>query len=339
MEVGAGYRAANQAAAVFDRSARGKIAAAGADRRVYLHAMLTNDVATLQAGDGCYTAYLTPEGRMIADMVVLDLGDLLLIDLDPAVTADVLAKLDQFVFNEDVKLGDVSDAFAKLAVVGPAAAPVVAAVVDRPGEAFPTADDLAAWPSFRNLRATFNGQLVVLAASEDVGLPAFDLYVERPCLDQLASALVANGATEAGPADWEMLRVEAGRPALGAEMDSTTIPLEAGIESRAISLTKGCYPGQEAVTRVLHRGPGRMARKIVGLVVSGTEVPGAGDVLRAGDREAGRVTSAVWSPRVGAPIALAMVQRGCFDPGTQLAVLHGDQLLAARVVALPFVRV
>jgi folate-binding protein YgfZ len=336
MEPGGGYLAARKSAAVFDRSDRGKIALAGGDRRAYLHAMLTNDITSLQAGGGCYAAYLTPQGRMIADMVVLELGDLLLVDLDRSVTAGVLAKLDQFVLNEDVKLGDLSDAFSKLVVVGPRAASVVAGVTDPAADAAGRAAELAGWPPFHNVRASFHGQMLLVAASDDAGVAAFDLYIERPYLDELASALVASGATPADASDWETLRVEEGRPAFGVDMDGETIPLEAGIEPRAISFTKGCYPGQEVVIRVLHRGYGRITRKIMGLVLGGGEVPGAGDALRAGDREAGRVTSAVWSPRLGAPIALAMIQRDFFTPGTELAILHGDQPLTARVVELPF---
>jgi len=336
MTGGAGYAAARKSAAVFDRSARGKIAVAGADRRSYLHAMLTNDVSSLAAGSGCYAAYLTQQGRMIADMVVLDLGDMILLDLDRSVTAEVLSKLDQFVFSEDVKLGDLSEAFGKLVVAGPSAASVVAAVVERPGAVPLEVGDLDGWPPFRNLRAGFRGQVVVLAASDELGLPAFDVYVERPWLEPLLSALAALGATPADPRDWEALRIEAGRPAFGAEMDAATIPLEAGIESRAISFTKGCYPGQEVVIRVVHRGHGRIARKIVGLVVGGTEVPSPGDLLRAGDREAERVTSAAWSPRLDAPVALAMVQRDFFAPGTELTILHGDQTITAKVTGVPF---
>jgi tRNA-modifying protein YgfZ len=338
MECGGGYRAARESAAVFDRAERGKIAVAGGDRRAYLHAMLTNDILPLEAGGGCYAAYLTPQGRMIADMVVLELGDMVLVDLDRTVTATVLAKLDQFVFNEDVQLGDLSDAFGKLVVAGPGAASVVAAVIGPAAEAPARAVELAGWPPFKNVRSGFHEQMLLVAASEDAGVAAFDLYVERPYLEDLMSAVVASGATPADSADWETLRVEAGRPAFGVDMDGETIPLEAGIEPRAISFTKGCYPGQEVVIRVLHRGHGRIARRIAGLVMSGAEVPKRGDALRAGDRDAGHVTSAVWSPRLGAPIALGMVRRDFFEPGTELTVLHGDQSLAARVVPLPFAR-
>jgi folate-binding protein YgfZ len=336
MEAGVGHRAATESAAVFDRSSRGKIAVAGADRRSYLHAMLTNDVATLAPGEGCYAAYLTPQGRMIADMRVLELGDLALLDLDPSTTAAVLQRLDQFIFSEDVKLGDLSEAFGKLTVVGPRAAAIVAAVLPGGAQRRLSEHDLASWPEFHSLRASLQGEMVLVAASREIGEPGFDLYIERPHVQRLAAALRASGAMPADHPDWELLRVEAGRPAFGIDMDADTIPLEAGIEARAISFTKGCYPGQEVVIRILHRGHGRVVRKIAGLRVAGAGVPNHGDLLRAGDRDAGRITSAVWSPRFGGPIALAMVHRDFLAPGTELSILHGNQALTATIVTLPF---
>jgi folate-binding protein YgfZ len=336
MESVGGYLAAIESAAVFDRSGRGKIAVAGNDRRTYLHAMLTNDISSLQPGDGCYAAYLTPQGRMIADMRVLELGDLVLLDLDRSATPTVLEKLDQFVFSEDVKLGDVTETFGELTVAGPHAARVVASALGADRQPGVSESELAGWPEFRSVRATFRGQMVLVAASQETGAAGFDLYVERPHVEVLLGALVAAGATEAGSADWEVLRVEAGRPAFGIDMGPETIPLEAGIEGRAISFTKGCYPGQEVVIRVLHRGHGRVVRKIAGLLVADARVPSGGDLLRAGDRDAGRVKSAVWSPRVGGPIALAMVHRDFLEPGTELTILHGDEPLSAKVVTLPF---
>ncbi len=267
MEAGGGYQATREAAAVFDRSWRGKIAVAGGDRRAYLHAMLTNDVLALAPGSGCYAAYLTPQGRMIADMSVLELGDLVLLDLDPAATAAVLERLDKFIFSEDVKLGDLSEAFGKLTVVGPRSARVVARVISGPGQSGPGEGELAAWTEFRNVRASFRGQMALVSASWDTGEAGFDLYVERPQVPELAAALAAAGAVPADGADWDVLRVEAGRPAFGLDMDGDTTALEAGIEDRAISFTKGCYPGQEIVIRILHRRQGRIPRRIVGLRV------------------------------------------------------------------------
>jgi folate-binding protein YgfZ len=117
-------------------------------------------------------------------------------------------------------------------------------------------------------------------------------------------------------------------------MDSETIPLEAGIESRAISLTKGCYVGQEVIIRVLHRGHGRVARKLVGIVMKGDH-PAAPDapVLADNQQQVGEVTSSVVSPALGRPIALAYVKRDYLAPGTTLSI-DGKP---AVVAALPFV--
>src|SRR5262249_31351018 len=102
------YEAARRRAAVIDRSDRARIVVSGPDRASYLQGLLTNDIAALAAGQGCYAAYLTAQGRMIADMHVYELGDVMLLTMERAAKDNVLAKLDQFIFSEDVQLGDVS---------------------------------------------------------------------------------------------------------------------------------------------------------------------------------------------------------------------------------------
>src|SRR6059058_4929545 len=120
------YQAARQRAAWIDRSARGRIVVSGKDRASYLQGLLTNDIPALAAGAGCYAAYLTPQGRMISDLWVYELGDVILLSLPSVETKNtVLAKLDQFIFSEDVQLGDVTGAFAQIAIVGPEAAAIV----------------------------------------------------------------------------------------------------------------------------------------------------------------------------------------------------------------------
>ncbi len=328
------YRAAREGVALFDRSDAGRIAVAGTDRLGYLHAMLTQDILALQAGTGCYAAYLTPQGRMLSDMRVLELGDTVLLDLPASRVSAVIEKLDQFIFSEDVRLGDLTEAFAKLTVAGPRAAEVVGRVVGETvgGEGL----DLHAWPEFRNRRVEWRGDTLVVAASADLGLTGFDLYAERPRLQALAGALAEAGALPASAETAEVLRVEAGLPAFGKDMDGDTIPLEAGIEGRAVSFTKGCYPGQEVIIRVVHRGHGRVARRLTGLLLDGPAVPARDDVVRGGDRDAGRVTSAVLSPALGRPIAIAMVHRDFLEPGTELTVFHGEDRFRATTAALPF---
>src|ERR1700724_457783 len=126
------YQAARRHVASIDRSDRGRIVVSGADRASYLQGLLTNDIAALGAGSGCYAAYLTPQGRMIADLFVYELGDVMLVTVPREQKDAVLAKLDQFIFGEDVQLGDVTGSFFVIAIVGPDAAGIVSGIVGCP---------------------------------------------------------------------------------------------------------------------------------------------------------------------------------------------------------------
>jgi folate-binding protein YgfZ len=170
---------------------------------------------------------------------------------------------------------------------------------------------------------------------DDIGVDGVDLIVPREDEARWMSALETAGAIQVNADTVAVTRIEAGIPRFLIDMDTSTIPLEAGIEDRAISLTKGCYVGQEVIIRVLHRGGGRVARKLVGLVtLSGTIR--SDDRVHAGDREVGRVTSAVDSPRLGKRIALAYVHREFIEPGTELTVRTSQGEAPVRVVGLPF---
>ena len=281
IDMASAYQAARHGAAFIDRSARGRLIVRGRDRASYLQGLLTNDIPAVKAGEGCYAAYLTAQGRMISDLWVYELGDVLLLNLPGETTAGVLARLDQFIFSEDVQLGDVSEAFAQIAVVGPDAARLVGALLE-PDRVAPEVSprSLESLPEHGNVRGQIGGTAAIVTRVTDTGEPGFDLYVERERAAWLNAALVSAGAQEATEETAEVLRVEAGVPAFRRDMDEDTIPLEAGIESRAISLTKGCYVGQEVIIRVLHRGHGRVARKLVGLTFDGAQVPAGGTAAR-----------------------------------------------------------
>ena len=152
------------------------------------------------------------------------------------------------------------------------------------------------------------------------------------------AAARAAGAVPVDPETLELTRIEAGRPRFLVDMTEDTIPLEAGIEGRAISLTKGCYVGQEIIIRVLHRGQGRVAKRLVGLSLeAGATLPSHGDVIRAGDRQVGAITSAALSTALGHPIALGYVHRDSASPGTEVTVQSAGAAAKAVVAALPFV--
>ena len=330
----AAYEAARGGAGLLDRSARGRIAVSGQDRAEYLQGLFSNDIVALEPGGGCYTTYLTPQGRMIADLFAYELGDVILLTLSGDVTATVLGKLDQFIFSEDVKLGDVTETFGQFAVIGPGAAKVVAAVVTGV-----RADALSALAEHGNVRAFVDGRRAIVTRVTDTGEPGFDVFVERAQTDALETGLRHAGAIPIDAATADAIRIEAGVPVFHRDMDEDTIPLEAGIEGRAISLTKGCYVGQEVIIRVLHRGHGRVARKLVGLAIEGGSAPAAGAPVRSGDRKIGHVTSATISPALKRSIALAYVQRDFVQPGTPVTITEGMSAdgTPAVVSALPFV--
>jgi folate-binding protein YgfZ len=322
------YDAARHRAAAIDRSDRGRIVVSGPDRASYLHGLLTNDIAALATGRGCYAAYLTAQGRMIADLYVYELGDVILVTTDGAVKDTLLAKLDQFIFSENVQLGDVTESYAQVAVVGPRAPEVLSRILSGVSP-----EALRGLPEHGNLRTEWNAELTIVTAITDTGEPGFDVFVEQRHRDALLTAIGAAGAEPLDAAAADAIRIEAGVPLFNRDMDQETIPLEAGIESRAISFTKGCYVGQEVIVRVLHRGHGRVVRKLVGLSFTGAAPPAAKAAIRAGDRAVGQVTSGTFSPALQRPIALGYVHRDFVEPGTAVTV----DGIAAEVTALPFV--
>jgi folate-binding protein YgfZ len=328
-----GYEALRTTAALVDRSDRGRLRLTGQDRRDYLQGLLSNDIAALSPGTGCYASLLTAQGRMISDMYVIETGDAVLLDLERDVSSKVFAHLDQFIFTEDVQVVDETASLAQLGVFGPSAAEVVSTALALDGS-----DALNALPVLGNRRVQWNDLTLIVVRRDDVGGLGFDLLIDRSGVDELSRAIRDAGAVVIDAETLEVARVEAGRPVFHKDMTEETIPLEAGIEDRAISLTKGCYVGQEIIIRVLHRGGGRVAKRLVGLTFDpDSAVPAPGSAVRSSEaREIGRVTSAVWSPALQRVIALGYVHRDFVEPGTRVGVA-GETELAAVVTRLPFV--
>ena len=174
------------------------------------------------------------------------------------------------------------------------------------------------------------GVPVVAARIDQLAVPGFVLYADAAQEDEVMAALTRGGALHATPASLEAARIEAAYPIFGIDMTADTIPLEAGIEDRAISFTKGCYVGQEVIIRVMHRGHGRVARKLVRLQLEGMETPMRDAKVFDGDREIGFITSAAQSPRLGT-IALGYLHRDFVEAGTAVDVQAGDTRVRAHV--------
>jgi tRNA-modifying protein YgfZ len=330
------YRALRYGAGLIDASAaHGRLVLEGADRRSYLQGLLTNDIAALTPGMGCYAAYLTAQGRMIADMRVFELGDALLVDLEATVTSSVRDKWAMFIFSEDVRVEDRSRATAELGVYGPHAARVLSeALTAEQVMPAPSAAGLESMPVLACSSVALQSGVAVVLRSDDMGGMGFDVVIPAEAKEPFLSRLLAAGGVVVDGGAVDVCRLESGRPRFGVDMTEETIPLEAGIEDRAISLTKGCYVGQEIIIRVLHRGHGRVARRLVGLSLDPSAgVPPRGALIRSADRDVGAVTSAVRSPALGRAIALGYVHRDFTAPGTALSVGGA----AATVAAVPFV--
>jgi len=325
LDLAAEYRAARDAVALFDRSALGKATVTGRDRLAFLQGMLTNDVKGLAPGQGAAAAFLDAHGKVMALLVVYAAVDEVLLELPAQMTEKTLQTLDRYLISEKAVFEAADDAFAILSLQGPGARPLLQRLAAAPID-LPT-------PHSHSPVSLSGVAARVINRSEGPG-PGFHVWVAPERAQTLRDAFTAGGAVPAGEETLAVLRVEAGQPWYPQDVDDSVILPETGLES-LVSYTKGCYIGQETVARVKYRG--HVNRSLSGLVIEGDRVPEAGARVTAGDREVGRVTSAVRSIALGRPIALGYVRREHFEPGSAVAVVDGVGEQAARVVALPFV--
>ena len=273
----------------------------GRDPLKMIQGLATNDIASAAVGHSVYTAFLTPKGKMVADARVLRRanGDVL-IEADRAAADNIAANFKKFVpplFARFERL----EAVALLEISGDNAARFCAEVTHLALLSNPFRPDA----------------LTVLINAEEVA--------------DTEAAAVAMGGVRSDFETLEVMRIEAGEPKWGAELNEAVIPLEAGLRNVAISETKGCYTGQEVIVRILHRG--HVNRSLRGIMTGAVEVPAAGaELVRASDSKVvGPITSACYSPALEQAMALAYVRREIEPPATvQLAEQD------VHVVALPF---
>ncbi len=324
-DVGAEYRALREAAGVVDRSMVGKVTVTGRDRQAFLQGMLTNDVKGLGPGQGTAAAFLDAHGKVMALLCVYVLEDRLWIELPPGLTEKTLQALDKFLISEKASFEAADDTFAVLAVEGPGAR----ALLEKLGGAA-----LALAP-YQHIEVALTGAPVRVIHRSEGGGEGFHCWTAAPHGPALWRALVAAGARPAGVEALNVLRLEAGVPWYGHDVDETVILPETRLEP-LVSYTKGCYIGQEVVARVKYRG--HVNRALSGLILEGEQAPASGAPVIADGKEVGRVTSAVRSFALGKPIALAYIRREHFAPGSAVQVKDGGALIPAHVVELPFVR-
>jgi folate-binding protein YgfZ len=333
--VSAEYEALHHRAALFDRSHRGRLRVKGARAAEMVTGLVTNDVAALVPGQGCYAAALTAKGKIVADVRVFVEEDDVLVDAPPRAAAAWAAMVRKFVNPRIAPHADETASLRDIGVFGATARHVVSEMTGVPAPA------LAALAPYSHMSVDVDGVSIRIVRVPELEVEGFELLVPADSFTSLWTSAGAAGATPAGLEAWDIARVEAGRPEWGVDMDDNTIPQEANFDAlHAISYTKGCYVGQETVARVHFRG--HVNRHLRGLRAAGVEPIHSGATVHdESGAQVGDVRSTVRSPRLGA-IALAMIRRE-IEPGAALIARspgegEGSPPIDRRVdvAALPF---
>jgi folate-binding protein YgfZ len=301
------YRALRDGLGAY-RLRRDVLTVTGPDATAYLQGQCSQDLDGLAVGSAVDALVLEPDGKLTALVrVTRTADDAFVVDVDGGFGDAVAARLARFKLRS--KLAIESLDWPAVALRGPRAADVPPVAGGEP-LVLPFA-----WNGVAGLDLLGPGTEAVVA----------DLDELRWCGDEA----------------WEAVRIEAGIPTMGRELDGRTIAAEAGLVERTVSFTKGCYTGQELVARLDARG-NRVARRLCGIVLPADGTPpatepgglvGADLTVAGGDgKVVGAVTSAAWCPGIGAVAGLAYVHRSV-DHGTEVAV--GDPSVVGRVAPLP----
>lgn len=325
---------------VLDLSCRSRLCLVGADRVKFLHGQVTNDVQRLRVGEGCYAALVNAKGKMHSDLTLYCLADELLLDFEPGYTTAVAQRLEKYIITDDVQVLDAAPHYGLLSVLGPRAAEAITQLA--------LAWELPATPlAFSAHQDATLGQLYLMRRSAgglqppsgalptaQVGdckspAPGFDLFIPTASLgavfDKLVAAAKSLGGRACGWHALETARIESGIPRFGQDMDETNLPPEAGIESRAISYSKGCYIGQEVIARIRTYGQVAKTLRPLRLPADLTPLPAKGDALFADGKEVGHLTSVIPGH------ALGYVRKEHNAPGTQLTLRTAAGDCAATV--------
>ncbi|MGI8835366.1 MAG: aminomethyltransferase family protein [Pyrinomonadaceae bacterium] len=334
------YAAVREAGAgVIDLSSRGRLLVSGTEAIPFLNGLITNDMKTLAENSWMPAAFPNVQGRLMASVRVIRLQDegtskqtspTFLIDTEAATHERVLRTIERFTLAGDFRVKDMTSESAMLSVQGSKAANVVSSLLN---EAADFSAPHAVWQISWQEGGT-TAELTVIHAShtqED----GFDLIGYNDHANRLWDALQQAGARPVAYDALEILRIEAGVPRYGIDMDDANIVTETNLDD-AVSYTKGCYIGQEIIARIKYRG--HVAKKLSGLMFDGSVDVNAGAIVNSVDvKEIGRVTSMAYSPKLNRTIALAYLKYDYLTPGTTVKVVTGEGDISGEVAGLPFV--
>jgi len=327
--------------AAIDLSWRGRIFVGGSEAVQFLNGLITNDMKTLAEGAWMPAAFPNVQGRLLASVRVVRLKDettddnvcpVFLIDTEAVTHERVLKTIERFTLAGDFRVSDITSETALISVQGKNAVDVVRSVLG--AEAAGTPAHRVINISWRHAGAT--GDVTVIRASHTAE-DGFDLVVKADQAGSLWSVLQAAGARPVGYDAFEILRIEAGLPRYGVDMDDTNVVTETALDD-AVSYTKGCYVGQEIIARIKYRG--HVAKKLAGLVFDqAVKVEANSTIKSTDDKDMGRVTSVAYSPHLGRTIALGYLKYDYLAAGTNVKINSGAEEFQAEVMELPFVQV
>jgi folate-binding protein YgfZ len=324
---------------LIDLSSRGRLLVSGSEAVQFLNGLITNDMKTLAEGSWMPAAFPNVQGRLIASVRVIRLPDeqtdrnvspTFLIDTEAATHGRVFKTIERFTLAGDFRVTDLTSQTAHITLQGRKAAQAVRAVLDvEVGQLSPTSASRIDW-----LTKDRHGDSTVVRATH-TGEDGFDLIVKASEAVDLWNALQAAGARPVGYDALEILRIEAGIPRYGIDMDETNVVTE--VTDDAVSYTKGCYVGQEIIARIKYRG--HVAKKLTGIKFAQAVKLEAGAPIKSmDDKEIGRLTSSTYSPHLGETIALGFVKYDYLTPDTNVRIIASGEQLPAVVTALPFVK-
>lgn len=327
------WRAVVESVGVADLSSRGRLCVVGADRHRFLHGQVTNEVAKLRPGEGCFAGLVSAKGRLEMDLHISCLEEEFIVDFEPGHTDAVRSRLEAYVIGDDVQIVDAAPFYGLASVQGPRSKDVI----DRLelGVALPVKDHGIVAVN----DATFG--LVYVANHPRLGSVGFDLFVPQAGLAAMFERTVRAAADLEGRAcgshAWEQARVEAGIPRYGVDMDDSNLAPETGIERRGISYSKGCYIGQEIIARIRTYGQVAKALRVLEFAESTKALPTRGDKLWTPvGKEVGYVTSAVRSFASGRVVGMGYVRKEVNEIGQELAWKFDESRHTVRVLGFPF---
>jgi len=329
-DIGAEYRAVRNAVGLADLSHRGKIRVTGDDRVKWLQSIISNDILPLTPGQGRYSSFLTHKGKMLTYFRLYMQTDTLMLEDVGEIGETTFQTLRKFLlYGTNAKMENCAETWGLLLVSGPKAGQVIQS-------AFGV--DVSDLKPVNFVTAQIGGSHALVIRTEETGETDIEILLPAGALVAAWTSLLETGGQfglkPVGTHALEALRIEAGIPKAGPDLNENIVPPEANLEGKAFSLTKGCYPGQEVVARMDTYG--NVRRHLVGLVLKNAALPTKGTKLFSGDREVGWISSAVHSPQLNTVIAFGFPLRDFSAPDTPLTVDIDGARHEATVHALPF---